>query len=99
MAKFVQLMEERGWIYDLPKGALESHLFDDFATQATASGRDQPPGTQWKNLDEKKSERFPMPLGGEENVRLGPKRAKVSDRALLAGKPVLRDIMNDLFGA
>jgi DNA replication ATP-dependent helicase Dna2 len=99
VAKFVRLMEERDWIYDLPKGALESHFFDDFATQATASGRDQPPGTQWKEVDEKKSERFPVSLDGKENVRTGPKRVKVSDRALLAGKPVLRDIMNDLFGA
>jgi DNA replication ATP-dependent helicase Dna2 len=92
-------MEERDWIYDLPKGALENHFFDDFATQATVSGRDQPPGTQWKEVDEKETERFPVSLGGKENVRTGPKRAKVSDRALLARKPVLRDIMNDLFGA
>jgi len=99
VARFVRLMEEKGWIYDLPKGALESHLFDDFATQATASGRDQPPGTQWKNFDEEKSDHFHAPLEGKENVRPGPKRAKVSNRALLAGKPVLRDIVNDSFGA
>jgi DNA replication ATP-dependent helicase Dna2 len=99
MAKFVRLMEERGWIYDLPKGALESHVFDDFTTQASASAKEQPPGTQWRQVDGKKSERFPVSLGGKENARPGPKRAMVGERALLAGKPVLKDIMNDLLGA
>lgn len=100
VAKLVLLMEEKGWIYDLPKGALESHVFDDFATQATTvCAKEHLPGTQWKQVDGKKSDRFPISLGGKENVRPAPKRAKVGDRALLAGKPVLRDIMNDLFGA
>jgi DNA replication ATP-dependent helicase Dna2 len=97
VAKFVRLMEERDWIYDLPKGALDSHVFQDIAAQASA--KDQPLGTQWKQVDGKKSERWPVSLGGKENIKPGPKRAKVGDRALLAGKPVLRDIMNDLFGA
>ena len=98
VAKFVQLMEEKGWIYDLPKGALDSHIFDDFGTQATASTKEQTPTTQWKQANGKKTNRFPLSLGGKENMRPGPKRAKVGDRALLAGKPVSRDIMNDLFG-
>lgn len=47
VARFVSLMEERGWIYDLPAGALENHYFEDGSTQITASGVSRPAGTQW----------------------------------------------------
>lgn len=33
VAKFVKLMEEKSWIFDLPKTALEDHLWEDGATQ------------------------------------------------------------------
>ena len=53
VAKFVELMEEKEWIYDLPKGALENHHFDQGATQVTASGASRPAGTQWKQIEAK----------------------------------------------
>jgi DNA replication ATP-dependent helicase Dna2 len=37
VARFVGLMEERRWVYDLPVTALEMHVFDDGLSQGTAS--------------------------------------------------------------
>jgi len=98
VSKFVRLMEDRSWVYDLPKGALESHLFDACATQATAT---QAPalGTQRRFVEGKKCESLAECAVGKENRTPGPKRAKVGERALLAGRPMLRDIVNDLIGA
>lgn len=37
LARFIHLMEERSWIYDLPSGALDDHLFAELpTTQASA---------------------------------------------------------------
>lgn len=45
VAKFVKLMEEKEWVFDLPKNALEDHLFDSHVsqTQASALGSMPPP--------------------------------------------------------
>ncbi|KAI9738683.1 MAG: Tripartite DNA replication factor [Cirrosporium novae-zelandiae] len=37
MRKFLGLMEAKGWIYNLPNGALGMHVFDKLASQATTS--------------------------------------------------------------
>ena len=37
VARFVTLMEGRRWVYDLPGDALEHHVFEEGASQATAS--------------------------------------------------------------
>lgn len=37
VAKFVKLMEEKTWVFDLPKTALEDHLFEHHFTQTQAS--------------------------------------------------------------
>jgi DNA replication ATP-dependent helicase Dna2 len=39
LARFIGLMEERNWIYELPHDALDGHVFEDAATQFTATGR------------------------------------------------------------
>lgn len=39
LARFIGLMEERSWIYDLKHDALEGHVFEDAGTQLTATGR------------------------------------------------------------
>jgi DNA replication ATP-dependent helicase Dna2 len=97
VAKFVGLMEEKGWIYDLPKGAVEMHCFVDMATQVTASGTSQVSTTQWRPIDEKTARQ--SQYQDKENGKPGPKRVRAGERALLSGKPVLRDIMSDLIGA
>ena len=37
LARFVGLMEERHWIYDLPSDALEDHLFEEYPTTQAGS--------------------------------------------------------------
>ncbi|KUI53133.1 DNA replication ATP-dependent helicase/nuclease dna2 [Cytospora mali] len=37
LARFIGLMEQRCWIYDLPPDAVEAHYFEDAATQITAT--------------------------------------------------------------
>jgi len=39
VARFVKLMEEKQWIFNLPKSALEDHHFEEGLTQLTASIR------------------------------------------------------------
>ncbi|KFY27410.1 hypothetical protein V493_03482 [Pseudogymnoascus sp. VKM F-4281 (FW-2241)] len=96
VGQFVRLMERKAWVYDLPGTALDSHCFDDAATQASGSAAATPEKGVWKQLD-LKAARKPK-LGGRgiggENFK-GPKKAVINERALFAGKPVLRDIMNE----
>lgn len=103
LARFIGLMEERAWIYDLPADALEAHFFDDAATQVTASAfspakkgatRTSPPK---KSPKKKKKKGFDGGIG-KENRPPGPKRAQIGERAILKGKPILRDILNDMSG-
>ena len=39
LCRFVDLVEKRGWRYDLYPGALEEHLFEEGGTQATGDSR------------------------------------------------------------
>jgi DNA replication ATP-dependent helicase Dna2 len=96
VAKFVKLMETKGWIYDLPKGALESHSFDDCATQITGTAASKPSGTQWKPIEGQKNNRDPTAekLNGWQE----PKRGKISEKLLFTGRPVSRDIINNAIG-
>jgi DNA replication ATP-dependent helicase Dna2 len=55
VARFVGLMEEKNWIYDLPIGALENHCFEEEPTQVTASGISRPAGTQWTQVENERS--------------------------------------------
>ena len=92
VGQFVRLMERKSWVYNLPGGALDSHCFDDAATQASGIAAATPEKGVWKQLD-LKAARKPK-SEGKENLK-GAKRAVINERALFAGKPVLRDIMNE----
>ncbi|CAK7227667.1 DNA replication endonuclease-helicase Dna2 [Sporothrix curviconia] len=37
LARFIRLMEERSWIYDLPSDALDNHLFEELPTTQAGS--------------------------------------------------------------
>jgi DNA replication ATP-dependent helicase Dna2 len=52
VARFVKLMEEKKWIFDLPAVALEDHFFEDLGTQPTASARSGPAvgSSQWRPI-------------------------------------------------
>ncbi|KAI9737307.1 MAG: Tripartite DNA replication factor [Claussenomyces sp. TS43310] len=101
VAKFVGLMEDKLWIYDLPKDALDMHLFEDGTTPPMASAASRPAATQWKAIDPSDATTRPkrsLMTAAKGDARAEPKRARLSDRALLLGKPVLRDIVNDVMG-
>ncbi|KFY38772.1 hypothetical protein V495_06389 [Pseudogymnoascus sp. VKM F-4514 (FW-929)] len=96
VGQFVRLMERKSWVYDLPGGALDSHCFDDAATQASGSAAATPEKGVWKQLDLKAARKPKLEGRGTGNDNLkGAKRAVINERALFAGKPVLRDIMNE----
>lgn len=107
LSQFVRLMEERDWIYDLPVDALESHWFEESQTQITATaGGAMGSQTQSSPSPTKKRPRKSPKKGhvgvdpGKENMRPVPiKKARVTEKALLRGKPILTDIFNDLMSS
>ena len=110
LSRFVRLMEERDWVYDLPPDALESHFFEDGATQFTATSA---PGSL-SSPSKKSPRKIPKKAGasvgvggatrrkaglifdGKENQRPALKRGNVTGRALLRNNPVSRDILNEM---
>ncbi|KAL8766797.1 MAG: hypothetical protein Q9209_006536 [Squamulea sp. 1 TL-2023] len=105
LEQFVKLMDSKGWIYDLPKGAMGGHIFDDGATPFTArSGSCEL--TKTIKVETKKSPLRKSPAkrkhvdsffvkGMHDENRRPMKVGKVTERALLGSRPVLRDIVND----
>lgn len=105
VSRFVRLMEERDWVYDLPADALESHCFEEKATQMTATGgimetQGSPGGhdlSPTKRVHKKSPLKGRVTGAGKENIRPVPtKKGKITERALLKGRPILTDIFNDL---
>ncbi|KAK2799677.1 Tripartite DNA replication factor [Onygenales sp. PD_10] len=124
LGKFVKLMDERGWTYDLPPKAVEGHVFnspDGGLTQlspqkgATSTPRrlSISPKKKTKSPIRKISgmaspargkPRLPLsPIGNRQGIvgqnRRRPEKVggKVLDGArIVATRPVLRDLMNDL---
>ncbi|KAJ8111707.1 hypothetical protein ONZ43_g5558 [Nemania bipapillata] len=104
LSKFVRLMEDRDWVYDLPRDALETHLFEDAATQFTATGGPgsltSPLKRSPKKIGSKRevAKRANNVLAGKENQRPDPKRGTITGKALLKNNPVSRDILNEMMG-
>ncbi|KAJ6785642.1 hypothetical protein PWT90_04790 [Aphanocladium album] len=96
LSRFVALMEQRDWIYNLPADALDSHYFEELGTQATSMGGTQavsPLSHKKKQLGVKK----PLAAApGKENKRPSPKKARIGERALLKDKLITRDILNEM---
>jgi hypothetical protein len=111
VARFVKLMESKNWIFDFPKGGLESHLFEDARTQTqAASGVSRAGGTEWKvpksdsDISDKKRKGV-MVLGDldQENIGVGNGTVKRQPNKKISGnKPfklprmsVLTDVVNE----
>ena len=100
LEEFVKLMGSKGWIYDLPKGALEGHIFDDGATPFTARSSNhemtKPIKVESKKSTMKRKRIDPFFHQGQQDENRRPvKVGKMTERALLGSRPVLRDIVND----
>jgi DNA replication ATP-dependent helicase Dna2 len=104
VARFVKLMEEKECIFYLPKTALGDHLFEDGATQVTASGASRPAGTQWlavkpedigrkRKVDGKEAENKENCVSGGK-VK-GPKKICGNKPFKLPKMSVLTDMVNE----
>jgi len=125
LARFVRLMEERDWVYELSQCQLDGHFFEsEWAGAGSTAAPTQASAALLKGIDgvispsKKKAAKSPKQvLGGasarrpglmsldsnikKENSKGGkpePKTARIGERALLKGKPILRDILNDMMG-
>ncbi|KAL4977526.1 AAA domain-containing protein [Aspergillus desertorum] len=107
LGQYVDLVEKRGWIYDLPRNAVENHIFDE----VPLSTYDRfTPSPMKKNSPKKspsvmrKTARNPL---SPVQQRLSPtelrKPAKkgmklLSGQKILGNRRVLQDVVNDLVG-
>ncbi|KAK4242778.1 hypothetical protein C8A03DRAFT_11057 [Achaetomium macrosporum] len=116
LARFVRLMEEREWVYDLAPGALDGHFWEDagaggVGTQGSVVGAtagalpavaaEEGGGTSTKGARKAAATEAATGLiRRKENRPLSQKQpkkaARIGERAMLKGKPVLRDILNDM---
>ena len=98
LERFVKLMDERRWSYDLPASALEGHVFDEHMTPLTAktdiAASSSAQVSPKKKIAPKRIEIFFEKRRGKEN-KLPGKVGKKTEKALLGSRPVLRDIVND----
>ncbi|KAK5661983.1 hypothetical protein OQA88_10094 [Cercophora sp. LCS_1] len=111
LARFIGLMEEKRWVYDLKDGCLDGHWFPEGGenTQATTTTAAASPvkkikietvspvrsGCSLLSSSAKVTKAPNKKIKGKEN---GPKRITAGERVLTKGKPVLRDILNDMMG-
>ena len=97
LKSLVMLMESRGWCYDLPAGACESHLWEELATQTSSKGSAEflgevekvsvlKVGKQSSGKDKENAVGRKMPA----------KQGRLNMNALLGKRPVLKDIINDV---
>ena len=93
----VTLMDGRGWCYDLPRGALDGHVWEDLGTQI--SGKTSSDTRTGKDEDVKAaSGRRPLAetSGNKPGKRVPAKQGKLNMDKLLGRRPVMRDILNDV---
>ncbi|KAF3939552.1 hypothetical protein ABW19_dt0210524 [Dactylella cylindrospora] len=104
LGKFVDMMEEREWIYNLPSNA---HLLHNIPIQYTQTGRSpvktnsQPHCLDIENRQPVQKSILDM-LGkkpGTNGVaKAVPKTGTMNQRSLLGSRPILRNIMNEING-
>ena len=96
---FINLMETKGWWYDLPSGATEAHVFEDASTQISGKASAEVKGEGNTGKPKTSSSVGRQGLGqGKENQKgrkMPAKQAKLDVNALMGKRPVLRDIVND----
>ncbi|KAL8830469.1 MAG: hypothetical protein Q9170_005722 [Blastenia crenularia] len=100
LEQFVKLMDEKKWIYNLPPGAMEGHLFDDGSTPSLTAKfssheiKTEKMEVKREPLKRKRIDSFFEKDEGKEN-KMPKKAGKLTEKALLGSRPVLRDIVND----
>ena len=105
---FVTLMESKSWIYELPTGALEGHIFEDRGTQFSSGKAESALVEEGRAIaaaaipeEQERTKRMAEDKknGLDKENRFGKrkpaKQAAVDVSRLLGRRPVLRDIVND----
>ncbi|KAH8422669.1 bifunctional ATP-dependent DNA helicase/ssDNA endodeoxyribonuclease DNA2 [Aspergillus melleus] len=108
LGKYVKLMEEQGWVYDLPRDAVDNHHFDFDSlthTQPPLQEGSTPSPNKSPSPHKKPSTRNPLsPLRGRQAPQGGLRKPAKKGIKLLSGnnvlgnRPVLQDVVNDLVG-
>ncbi|KAJ5203048.1 hypothetical protein N7449_005127 [Penicillium cf. viridicatum] len=112
LCKYVRLMESKGWVYNLPSGAIDKHFFPSCTTQPQlmSPGAVLTPGSakdkgKGKNKSpSSRSTREPLSPLGSRQPGSGLRRPSKTGAKLFNGtnvvgnRPILRDIVNDLTG-
>ncbi|KAF4124374.1 DNA replication ATP-dependent helicase Dna2 [Geosmithia morbida] len=107
LSRFISLMEDRDWIYNLPPDALESHYFEEPGTQITATASsprssrkpNKKMGASPKKSPVRRGDLATATSPGKENRPPGqqqPRRATMGERVLLKDKLITRDILNEI---
>ena len=94
---FVKLMEGKGWWYDLPIGACEGHVWEEWQTQISARGSAEVKVETESGKVPGKDIRQALGEGKKKTSgkRVPAKQGKIDMNALLGKRAVLRDIVND----
>lgn len=103
LEKYVRLVDSKGWIYNLPPGATDSHVFQTpvlESSQMTGSAKSKTSPRVQRDV----SSREPLsPLGSRQpgsSLRQPTKKgAKVlNGTTVLGNRPILQDLVNDITG-
>lgn len=89
----VNLMEKKQWLYNLPSGACEGHVFEDGATQISAKGS---AGAKSQSPVKAGRQVLGEGTGNRMGRKIPVKQGKLDMNALLGKRAVLRDIVNDV---
>jgi len=102
LARFIGLMEDREWVYDLREGMLDAHWFPEggeMGTQALSPVKGAGVEIKMEKGEERVLGRSPLSGKGKgkegKKGKAEPRRVGVGERVLMK-KPVLRDVLNDL---
>lgn len=100
LEKFVALMKSKSWIYDLPKDALEGHIWDRSDALGPCVKREGLGRVSKVERNEEQQGFGFISDGEKENMPVKPRKAplkvgRLDAQAFLGKRRVLRDIVND----
>ncbi|UCK57483.1 hypothetical protein AFCA_000403 [Aspergillus flavus] len=104
LGKYVKLVEEQGWVYNLPKGAVEDHVFDSDNIHTQPQPQEGSTPSPKKSPTSQKKVRNPLSPAQARNAPKGLRKPAKKGVKLLSGnkvlgnRPVLQDVVNDLIG-
>ncbi|BCR82867.1 bifunctional ATP-dependent DNA helicase/ssDNA endodeoxyribonuclease DNA2 [Aspergillus chevalieri] len=109
LGKYMNLVENRGWVYDLPEGAIENHVFQHDSLSATQTqppraSQSKPSFTPKKRPSQTKAARNPLspvqdgqgPNGAKQPAKKGAKI--LNGNRVIGNRPILQDVVNDFVG-